>query len=430
MLFGSSFERIISWHRFLAQWVLILVSVVHGVGFIIKWAFQHNLYDKVIVNERNFWGTVSLVVSLTMFFFSREHMRRTYYNYFRASHILLAPLYVYGVLQHHDGMELWRVLALPAVLIAVDVCYRIRNVLRHMEAHIVSLRRIGSNYVDIGIECQPKNMTFEPGQWAYIAIPHISATAMEPPKPFTLLLPMRDLLHSDNATFHVIVKQSGNKGRWSERLVETVREAKHTLLGAKVIVDGPYGQLSLPHPLLSYDSVLLIAGGIGCTPMVSLLDYYTATVDEGFGSEDAMSAEEGKLVGDSTSSSSLSSSHWHFAWSLRDAALFDDVTIKQRLSRSSATKSIYFTGAANVATKAEPEESNDDRMVRDGRPDLRREMLGAVRRSGSQGDRSVAVLVCGPSSMISDARDACYAIQEEEKSSGVRLDFHSETFEL
>ena len=44
--------------------------------------------------------------------------------------------------------------------------------------------------------------------------------------------------------------------------------------GSHLRLDGPYGRLAVPLP--SYDAVLLCCGGIGCTPMIGVLNSLVA----------------------------------------------------------------------------------------------------------------------------------------------------------
>ena len=45
----------------------------------------------------------------------------------------------------------------------------------------------------------------------------------------------------------------------------------------KVKIDGPHGSLSLPKPVTRYKAAILFAGGVGITPMMSVLCSLIAT---------------------------------------------------------------------------------------------------------------------------------------------------------
>ena len=61
-------------------------------------------------------------------------------------------------------------------------------------------------------------------------------------------------------------------GDWTSILC--AEPERHMPPGSPLRLDGPYGRLAVPLP--SYDAVLLCCGGIGCTPMIGVLNSLVA----------------------------------------------------------------------------------------------------------------------------------------------------------
>jgi predicted ferric reductase len=123
--------------------------------------------------------------------------------------------------------------------------YRVESV--HMQA-------AGINTIEL-VPAGDRKITYAPGQFALLKIRSKSISGEE--HPFTISSsPTRPLI------LQLTIKESGD---WTEKV-------KETKAGDMAYIDGPFGIFG--HlDLDSIDEVIMIAGGIGITPMLSILRY-------------------------------------------------------------------------------------------------------------------------------------------------------------
>ena len=460
-LLGSSFERAVSWHRFVGRWLLILVGSIHGTGFMLKWLLEGRLLDKVYRSDHNWWGFVAFVTSLCIVLLSRDSVRRHHYFLFRTTHMAAAPVYILGVSWHHGGRDLWMYLSVPMVLYVLDVLYRlVRGWRQSRKATVVALRRFGSNCCALTLSTGGVPIAVKPGQWMYVMLPALSK--LDPPKPFTVLasqthLSFLEILIKSNTT-------TTNSKRWTPRLVNMAGDkgdntgSASLLVGTSCLLDGPYGSFSLPLPLHKYTTVLLVGGGIGITPWLALLDDHAAN-----------------WIGDSSSGGTAGHAlnAWRLLWCVKESSgLFAEC--ENRLQSYHAQCTVHVTGSSESSSPtrssgrgARSSKSRSNSMnsngstegvegsprrrdvvdsagvlmvngrgtgnvrVHQGRPDVALAVQAAAARDGW-----TAVVVCGPPGLVKDVRTAVRKLQTETsvyfngKKSSSYVHYHEETFEL
>lgn len=152
-----------------------------------------------------------------------------------------------------------------------------------------------------------------------------------------------------------------------------------------VLLDGPFSSLDLP--LFDYKVVVLVAGGIGATACMNLLNYYRRRHDQ------------------------VPTLKVYFLWTSRTRVAFkswfsDDLRQLQNLESQCIQMDFYDSGDIlqldEMDGKVDP---NETRLrVSVGRPDFE-EYLANVLATSMEQDltcRDIAVFSCGPKAMIDD----------------------------
>jgi len=430
-LLGTSFERAIAWHRFLGKWMVVVLTTIHSVGFLALWAIEGTLWEKLRElhhgDSLNLHGLLAFFALVSLFVFSLDTCRRRFYNLFRVSHILFAVVFLLFVGKHYDGEELVPWLTLPLILLLADVAYRIRQAcyLRVPNAKITHGEQIGARYARIRFRIDAKSkVKFNPtpGQWAFISIPCVSG---KNPfwKPLSIVPAASSSMHmeeegkdhsddDDRNAFELFVACSKKRGAWSSKLFEAATE----IHDRAIFIDGPYGSLSLPMALHQYDSLLLIAGGVGITAVLSMLPLRT-------GSKNCRRVPNRcRLVWAARDEQLVKACAPHFAKSCAD------INITLTTNRSSAWQASSEqprSGSTEMLLlrSGEPLASSSGSM----RPNIPFEVSQVCSSTSSNRRRGwrTAVIVCGPVSMIREAENACHELQ----ANGASVSLHKEIFE-
>lgn len=211
-----------------------------------------------------------------------------------------------------------------------------------------------------------------------------------------------------------IKSKAGMEEEWTGQLVRLARDVSRGQVDkdcVKFFIGGPHGSLQVQPDEM--DSVVLVAAGIGITPMASILE------DRLRGKRAKRVGSEGKvsLVWASRSYSELQALHYL----IEQAGEFpDDVTIQ-----------LYYTGEENPeagkggleALLALPNVS-----LTQGRFVLASEAVAkaVLPSEDAKASAKVGIYVCGPHGICIDAEEFCSA----KRADGFSTYFHRETFDL
>lgn len=199
-------------------------------------------------------------------------VRRRRFELFYVLHIYLAALF-FGLFIFHAMLSgrlySWKWVAGPLAIYAVDRIARTLTTHRgnvKMDPASAAMRFVSPTVLRVAL---PRLFNYKPGQYAELRIPALSGTAHEW-HPFTIA----SAPHEVQMVF--FIKDAGD---WTHRLHEAVAAAASadgsnsadsgdSALGLDVHVRGPFGAPA--QHAGQYERVLLIAGGVGATPFISI----------------------------------------------------------------------------------------------------------------------------------------------------------------
>jgi len=330
-LFGISFEWSVKFHRQLS-YLAMATMTIHLVCMTPKGPVRDRtpLASGVVV-------AYGLLAFLSFTFMSLTAMlRRWCYELSRYAHYL----YIAGtafVLLH--APEAWQYLVIPCVIHIADFSWRWYNILHNPTwATLAALpgdvtqvdvrhrqeNRSRSNGGADGVGGESKwALPLEPGSYVWVCIPQLSLLQWHP-----ISISTAGLLHegvqseAEAPLFHLHIKSLG-KGTWTNGLYQVAAQGvdnshSHGAMAKNknapsappvspptlaVLVDGPYGRLLID--LQRYHQLVLVAGGIGLTPLTSVLLYISHCIRKGM----------------MTSLKSIT-----LVWALRDVALLEGFT--------------------------------------------------------------------------------------------------------
>ena len=282
---------------------------------------------------------------------------------------------------------------IPALIVVVpDYLFFRWNLVRN-KAAVVAAARLPGRVLRLDLDLPGRKP--EPGQWVYVSVPEISRTQAHP---FSVCLPGTKDKGSPVTLF---IKDMG-KDTFSGQLFDLVpmpafaSKSDETSVSVSdearpftVAVDGPYGR-----PSVDVDdavAVVLVAGGIGATPIVSHLVSFLRDANRDVAVTFSWVFREERAV------------EW-FPDVLADATADDRVDVSLHCTSLSSSGSASASGL----------------VVSSGRPDYQ-DLFDEVKESGVA--RAV-VLVCGPAGLVTSVYDAANACS----SSSFAIDVSAETF--
>ncbi|KAL3664386.1 hypothetical protein V7S43_010709 [Phytophthora oleae] len=427
-LTGISFERALFYHKLFAYTTIVL-SLLHGLAYLLA----HHHGDERGETSKVATGIVMLVAMGLLFAMSLSFIRRRFFEFFMRVHwILFLVVFIVGMAH---GATLALVGIVPWI---IDLLFRLVYRARiYKQGSLFKKKDVNSDLIRTGmgiiasdkvsVAVLPGEITrisfprvrkdtgeissFNAGQYAFLCIPSISKLQWHP---FTI----SSAPHEDIIFFYI--KASGD---WTNQVYEAAKKEDFI---CDILVDGPYGHVSIDieNPEI-YSHFALFAGGIGITPMRSILNWlhykrYT------------LGRSEIKRV--------------DFVWAIPNhdgiKALMDNAVPN---GEESAAPVGYFPceilrDNASSAFHSEIYVTNAERDVEDPV----NQQLGHCLQYGSRFDRvailrtlgeqakqdgkdRVAVLACGPIALVRAVLDTSLTLSKVMK---VQFDVHTELFEF
>jgi predicted ferric reductase len=260
--FGS--DALALFHRLLGSAALGFI-VAHSV-FLIASGLPLDSLSPVSINASTSLGATALWLTILLIAASLWRKRlRLRYGLWQASHSLIAVLAVLAALGHvleatsarQDGLLAIVLTAYAVLFLALLLDYRVLRPLRLQRRPWVLVENRDEGASTRTLVLRPvghEGLSFEPGQFAWLSTGS-SAFGFDQ-HPLSLSGPTEPA----TVPLEFSIKALGD---WSSKIVPQL------VPGAKVYVDGPYGAFTPDR--VPAQSFVLIAGGIGITPMRSIL---------------------------------------------------------------------------------------------------------------------------------------------------------------
>ncbi|KAL0695954.1 hypothetical protein Bca4012_063134 [Brassica carinata] len=240
---------------------LILFSLVHGGSTLFIWGISHHIEEEIWKWQRTgrvyVAGVISLVTGLLMWITSLPQIRRKCFETFYYTHHLYIVFLVSFLFHAGDRHFYW---ILPGVfLFGLDKTLRI--VQSRSESRVVSARLYSCKAVELVLPKDPR-LNYAASSFIFVNIPSISQFQWHP----------FSITSSSSVDKHTMSVMMKCEGKWTDSVYKKLEEAaiSETKINNIIIrVEGPYGPTSVD--FLRYDALFLVAGGIGITPFLNIL---------------------------------------------------------------------------------------------------------------------------------------------------------------
>ncbi|EQC42321.1 hypothetical protein SDRG_00060 [Saprolegnia diclina VS20] len=260
LVFGSSFERVLKFHRVLGR-----LFVVFAAWHLYLNAQRISVLSMTSYGSQGvvpFFGFSAFLSFALLGLFAVPYVRRNHFELFYYVHRVAAVGGLVFACLH--ARTVWLSLILPLTLYVGSYLWRLRS---HWNRFRVVLSSHTEKTVTIVLPSTPQTKAWARdmplGAYFWVAIPAISWLQWHP------FSAMATVDASGAPTIGFVIKATTDGS--------FVDDVYTSLLGVEttVVVGGPYGNLSIN--LDEYDTVLLIAGGIGVTPLLHILNQQEKT---------------------------------------------------------------------------------------------------------------------------------------------------------
>lgn len=217
---------------------------------------------------RNLIGVIALVGLLIIGFTSLNYVRRTNYRLFYLTHVMVAPTVLLVTILHYDKSMLY---ISPSILYYIASSFPVmaenRSCCSENAVKPTRVERIKSSTDRRQRECVSLTFKAAPaavdmlcaGQYVKLGAPQLSSIT----HPFTV-----NRVPGSKEELRIIFRVMGRfTNRLCDRLVNPVKDALPI-----ITIDGFNGPQNRVDNVLRHDVVVLVGGGIGITPYLSLLE--------------------------------------------------------------------------------------------------------------------------------------------------------------
>ncbi|KAJ6032242.1 hypothetical protein N7540_002974 [Penicillium herquei] len=428
-LTGISHEKLFVWHNWVA-WAMFVLALAHTFPFIVYHMWKGDIREQWTSGGVWVTGVVAIIAQAWLTFMSIPWIRNRYYEFFKATHFFMAMVFVIFFFLHCDfRMSSWDYFIATAVLYTLSWLYsQCKTWFEHGIHHKARLVPESDETLKVTIDTA---MEWGPGQHIFLRFVTCGMHALTA-HPFTICsVPQKDSKNLNQLVFYI-----KPHGGLTGRLMALARKNPDSQI--PVLIDGPYGGISVGR-MEKFDKRIVIGGGAGAGLTLSMIEDFVRassfTEDE----------KELKIIV-ATRDPGMR------AWYLQ---ALEDLATRQSLEKPVPGLSIQIHETCATPVGSEPKNKELEEAgvkVQDvhsnecstsseslpaelfgvqcftGRPDL----PSAIYQMASQEDKSVGVVVCGPSSMTHDVSTASAEVQSRilaKKPGNVReLWLHRENF--
>jgi predicted ferric reductase len=425
-LFRIPFDRATKFHRICGALTMLLV-MVHAIQIVDFWGQSEvislDTAKKVGDEAYPAYGLLAACCFGAMALTAPHPMRSRCYELFQLAHCLFLPAMVLIMLHvPKPGM----ILIAPLALYALDVVYRLYQ--QFLPVENVSISSPYSKYTVLKVKAKHVE-DIKPGQFCMVNIASASFFQWHP----------ISICSYDRETHELtfIVK---NVGDWTANICNVVNSTDSTAIldKFKVRLRGPYGRIRFDlgadgSGLYRYEKLILVAGGIGCTPMISTLQWL---IDDANEHRNKHCLHVTVLI--TARDREMFSLFGEFFKIFNASDVFQKGGIDLRLYCTTSQRSYNEVAGPNsleIQTIRSSEVGTTDFMgsvanlsvpITYARPDLGKEINTVCECREDSGGR-VCVLVCGPAGIVTAVQKGCYSAV---KKFGPVLDLHEESFRL
>jgi len=403
VVFGASRERRLSFHRWIASFTFFIMSL-HFLFLLI----YYTLPDGPGIASFVTWDAASTINNLpgllawiffTMLMISSlPFVRRQWFELFYINHYLWAILGFVFTGLHVQGYYMLVAIGLGLAFLLVDYTLRL---ITSVNCKLLKCEENGDiSMLELEI---PTRFRYKAGQYIML---YVGNVAYFQAHPFSIANGEYYTNEEGKRAIKLYIKDVGllTFTNALRNWIQQLKKAKDFDLVSKglIRIEGPYGNHSVSCD--QYKTVVLFAGGIGITPLVSMLSTYAAKMADGA----EKPTKNLKTI--------------HFIWSVREAATlkFFEKQISDAMAQAKGNVKVmvHLTGRGNGDAQWQV-------PINTNRVDPNAALEEIAKDPSSEDSKYIGVYTCGPHELVHNVQYACW---KNSSFSGKQFQFHKETF--
>lgn len=266
-IIGIQFEVSVRYHIWLAT-AMIFFASLHGSSTFFIWGIKHRIQDEMWKWQKTgriyLAGEIALVTGFVIWITSLPLIRRKRFYIFYYTHHLYIVFLVFFLF--HAGDRHFYMIFPGVFLFGLDKLLRI--IQSRPQTCILSAKIYPCNVMELILPKDPRS-NYTPTSVIFMKIPSISKLQWH-------AFSITSSSAVNDQTVSLMIKC---EGWWTNSLYNMINSEPDTVSSnmkcIPVAIEGPYGPPSMD--FLRYDSLILVAGGIGITPFLSILQEIYST---------------------------------------------------------------------------------------------------------------------------------------------------------
>ncbi|KAL3512756.1 hypothetical protein ACH5RR_025473 [Cinchona calisaya] len=260
-ILGIQFEVSVRYHTWIGT-TMITFATLHGAGTFFIWGIKHQIQDQMWrwqpTGRIYLAGEIALAAGLVIWITSLPQIRRKHFEIFYYMHHLYVIFFIFFLF--HVGDRHFYMVFPGIFLFVLDKFLRV--IQSRPKTCILSAKVFPCKAIELTLPKDPK-LTYTPTSVIFVKIPSVSKFQWH-----SFSITSSSLV--DNHTMSIIIK---SEGWWTNALYNIVLDKPDGESDQRkcipIAVEGPYGPASVD--FLRYDNLILVAGGIGITPFLGIL---------------------------------------------------------------------------------------------------------------------------------------------------------------
>ncbi|XBW35230.1 hypothetical protein QEN19_000793 [Hanseniaspora menglaensis] len=276
---GWNFSGFIMYHKFIAR-ITVLLVFAHAIAYVVN-SVIFSKYASRHVQNYWIWGSVALICGLLMAISGNYVVRKTFYDIFVITHIIMAVFFLIGTWYHLVNVDLEYYCFSTIAVWALDRILRLFRmfvVFGGFKKNKISIfnssgSKSDNGYVDendifLKIDVDNYNKALfkmKDGNFAFVYIMH--------PRGFWQSHPFTIIKNADSQNFSIVIKV---KKGLTKHVYNSIAKSGKNYAYYKVCVEGPYG-VSKHSSVAGTDNLSVITVGTGVSGPLCYLDNHRNT---------------------------------------------------------------------------------------------------------------------------------------------------------